>query len=162
MLPPGEVYGQPPRGKGLLQVHPHHVRAVRQVLTEQTVQGSGSSSPSERLLAHTCFHRLPWYCNMSTCLTQILVFSVRSQESGELEVDSLVATGPARPFASIILRGDVLVEVHRRISTATCDMLSIFLTTPRQVDGIAIQNLEHAEIGRLIIGPAGILFVIFL
>ena len=98
---------------------------------------------------------------MSTCLTQILVFSVRSQESGELEVDSLVATGPARPFASIILRGDVLVEVHRRISTATCDMLSIFLTTPRQVDGIAIQNLEHAEIGRLIIGPAGILFVFF-
>jgi hypothetical protein len=40
------------------------------------------------------------------------LFSLK-QDSGELEVEALVANGPAQNFAHEIMRGDVLVEVMR-------------------------------------------------
>ena len=74
-------------------------------------------------------------------------------------------TGPSRGFASIILRGDVLVEVITDlliflctgfISPARLDWQTYYPFATMQVDGVAIQHLEHAEIGRLIIGPPGV------
>ena len=74
-------------------------------------------------------------------------------------------TGPSQGFGSVILRGDILVEVITYlliflytgfISPARPDWQTYYLFTKLQVDGVAIQHLEHADIGRLIIGPPGV------